>query len=374
MARDDGEVELYAIDHLRHALDRRNGRLDPRPASDVRPFHRMRVASSAWGIALHTDARLLAVSSNDHCVTFVEFGLVDSDTRPVDTVVHVLNGDANIPAIAFCNSGADPDGCWLLTTDIDGVCRLIHRHSLGVIPMFRCGPASDVESATLDPLQCAGWGIAFLDLRAFPLDPQHESPVQSDAAVPQRSPISVLSGVTPPPDLSIHPPSSTSPAPASETSTHNNSASTCSASTLLSVLSLPILYTSAHTLHLLRTRSLCFGLIPYSTGHPLARLNLLAHIPPLGLLFVASQHGILHLLALARATPASAACTLRHVSHWELPSPLAGVAASPVPGAHGAARWRVVAEGVDGAVWAAEVTRRMGGHDVEDDGVDSLVV
>lgn len=43
--------------------------------------------------------------------------------RPKNERLLVQNGSANIPGIAFCNTGHDPEGRWLLTTDLDGLTR-----------------------------------------------------------------------------------------------------------------------------------------------------------------------------------------------------------------------------------------------------------
>lgn len=171
--------------------------------ADVRPLFQRNVGISAWGLAIHTQARMIAVSSNRHEVTVFRFGLVDDqldssnsppkrdrtahdgqsnsghgqespddnvDSRPdrdADVTRQVLNGEANIPHVSFCNTGDDPDGRWLLTTDISGVCRAIDLHKFALVQAFRFGPSIGTpHGGGYDRLN-AGWGIIFLDKRSF---------------------------------------------------------------------------------------------------------------------------------------------------------------------------------------------------------------
>lgn len=170
-------------------------------ADNVKPIFQKNVGISAWGLAIHAQARILAVSSNRHEVTIFRFGLVDQvqpsnssrrtrkakldpqsgeaepegddaaeprQERKTDVTRQVLNGEANIPHIAFCNTGDDPDGRWLLTTDISGVCRAIDLHRFTLVQAFRFGPALAATpiGGSYDRMN-AGWGIMFLDTRSF---------------------------------------------------------------------------------------------------------------------------------------------------------------------------------------------------------------
>jgi hypothetical protein len=202
--RDDGDVEVFLVRHIVHAIttriDRHDTTQDP-VADNVKPLFLRNVGISAWGLAIHAEARILAVSSNRHEVTIFRFGLVDEnddaqssrkqsrstddngsskwdehrrednvDTRPerkTDVTRQVLNGQANIPHIAFCNTGDDPDGRWLLTTDISGVCRAIDLHTFTLVQAFRFGPPFVAEHGGRYDRMNAGWGIMFLDTRSF---------------------------------------------------------------------------------------------------------------------------------------------------------------------------------------------------------------
>lgn len=202
--RDDGDVEIFLVRHIVHAIATRVNRNDitQDPVADnVKPLFLRNVGISAWGLAIHAEARIIAVSSNRHEVTIFRFGLVDEhdegqrsrkqakpaddsqssrwdeerrednvDSRPerkTDVTRQVLNGEANIPHIAFCNTGDDPDGRWLLTTDISGVCRAIDLHSFTLVQAFRFGPSFIAQNGGQYDRMNAGWGIMFLDTRSF---------------------------------------------------------------------------------------------------------------------------------------------------------------------------------------------------------------
>jgi hypothetical protein len=202
--RDDGDVEVFLVRHILHAIATRisthETTQDP-VADNVKPLFLRNVGISAWGLAIHTQARILAVSSNRHEVTIFRFGLVDAfdeddglrkqaktsddsqasgwdeerredntDLRPerkTDVTRQVLNGEANIPHIAFCNTGDDTDGRWLLTTDISGVCRAIDLHRFALVQAFRFGPTFVTTNGSRYDRMNAGWGIMFLDTRSF---------------------------------------------------------------------------------------------------------------------------------------------------------------------------------------------------------------
>lgn len=202
--RDDGDVEVFLVRHIVHAISTRVSRHDASEdpvADNVKPLFLRNVGISAWGLAIHTEARIIAVSSNRHEVTIFRFGLVDEfddvktprkqakstddgqsnkwdeerrednvDSRPerkTDVTRQVLNGEANIPHIAFCNTGDDPDGRWLLTTDISGVCRAIDLHNFTLVQAFRFGPSFIAPNGGPYDRMNAGWGIMFLDTRSF---------------------------------------------------------------------------------------------------------------------------------------------------------------------------------------------------------------
>ncbi|GAB7340771.1 hypothetical protein MBLNU457_7144t1 [Dothideomycetes sp. NU457] len=192
VVRDDGDVDAYLIRHLAEAIARRRSpgvTLTPL-ASEVRPFFHQNVGNSAWGLAIHTDARIIAVSSNNHEFNIFAFALLDKAELPsevlpddsqgtssgrdsthvawkrtVDEHYVIPNGDENIPCIAFCNTGHDPDGKWLLTTDISGLVQAWDIHNRDSGQALRMG--QDTEVVFGFDHENAGWGLAFLDPRSF---------------------------------------------------------------------------------------------------------------------------------------------------------------------------------------------------------------
>lgn len=129
---------------------------DDLPVEDVRAYFTGNVGASAWGLAIHTEARLFAVSANSHDITIFAFALGDqlseessSDSEEDDfesdledlianadwnhldgppapgqrasqNLQIVLSGHINnIPNIAVCNTNADPEGKYLVSTDIE---------------------------------------------------------------------------------------------------------------------------------------------------------------------------------------------------------------------------------------------------------------
>jgi hypothetical protein len=202
VVRDDGDVDAFLTRHIVQAIERRNepGSTIGIQGDEIRPFFQSNVGISAWGLAIHSEARILATSSNAHEVRVFKFGLLKTDDvelsptghhhsssdarsqssngkaqqqqqqqqqRDTDVTHHVLNGQTNIPYISFCNTGDDPEARWLLTTDISGVCRVMDLHSLEPVQAFRFGRSfATAQSGGFDRLN-AGWAIMFLDRRSF---------------------------------------------------------------------------------------------------------------------------------------------------------------------------------------------------------------
>ena len=219
--RDDGDVDVFLVRHVVHAIKTRipGGVTEDLTADNVKPIFQRNVGISAWGLAIQSQARVIAVSSNSHEVTVFRFGLIDETVTPSrpprkggrrrrsaavttprldEAVAHkaghpegleespaspsdhdgrskrtsdvtrqVLNGEANIPHIAFCNTGDDPDARWLLTTDISGVCRVMDLDKFRLTQAFRFGPSFALGShGQHDPVN-SGWGLMFLDKRSF---------------------------------------------------------------------------------------------------------------------------------------------------------------------------------------------------------------
>ena len=191
VVRDDGDVDAFLIRHVVQAIERRaeHGSTIGVVADEIRTIFQSNVGISAWGLAIHSHARILATSSNMHEVRVFKFGLLHvddesteddsvlptvgsnesgrTDQRETDVTETVLNGESNIPYISFCNTGDDPEARWLLTTDISGVCRVMDLHLSQPVQAFRFGRSfMSPNTGGFDRLN-AGWALMFLDRRSF---------------------------------------------------------------------------------------------------------------------------------------------------------------------------------------------------------------
>lgn len=138
---------------------------------DVRPFFTHWVHESAWGLSIHKNARMLAVSSNkprhqsalgfNAAITVFAFALTTSDDSTVRAsnaeLLSMAEGESdwklwtlnptyptkkpdrsvnwktrleahpcNIPSVSFVNSEDDCEGDYLLSTDIEGITKCWH--------------------------------------------------------------------------------------------------------------------------------------------------------------------------------------------------------------------------------------------------------
>ncbi len=151
VACDDGDVLGFRIDEIHQAIERRRESDCPGTiyGNDVRHFFLKNVGKSAWGLAVHTEARKIAVSANTYCVMVFEFGLASKDEekdqqqasdgvglplspspRDQDRSYTLSGQHGNIPCVAFCNTGEDPEGRFLACGDITGVTYIwdLHPH------------------------------------------------------------------------------------------------------------------------------------------------------------------------------------------------------------------------------------------------------
>ena len=78
---DDGDVLAFTTDTIMTAVERRRrpDNAQDRVADEVRPFFHAHVCRSAWGLAVHTMARKIAVSANTHKITVFAFALNESE-------------------------------------------------------------------------------------------------------------------------------------------------------------------------------------------------------------------------------------------------------------------------------------------------------
>jgi hypothetical protein len=166
LATDSGNVTGYEVEKIFEALARCERFKYPRPfkGAEVKPFFTENVELSAWGLATHKFARLIAVSSNTGLITVFAFAMVDepSDGKRTSVSTEAFNlpslnnsGDSeqtwlyidapvelnelkkqmpnhrrrnlritytghfeNIPCVSFANFDLDPNGIWMVSTDI----------------------------------------------------------------------------------------------------------------------------------------------------------------------------------------------------------------------------------------------------------------
>ena len=156
---DDGDVIALTTRSLAYELERIEiGRTGFN--STLRAFLHCNVGMSAWGIAIHKEARLIAVSANTHAITVFAFALGQKHSSNSSEVSSLNSADAqdiedevlrsgedgwhdagpsglsrdrsrdqsctlyghtcNIPSIDFCNTEDDPLGNYLISMDIQG--------------------------------------------------------------------------------------------------------------------------------------------------------------------------------------------------------------------------------------------------------------
>jgi hypothetical protein len=212
VATDSGNIAAYHTKAIRDAIEKDPYKYSADGRSDfvgVRAFFSHWVHESAWGLAIHTEARMIAVSANtpystpsqdDHAkITVFAFALTgqvdaehsvhdDAAARPLEQLEWkawvpnpyepwlgdrshnyktVLSGHVdNIPNISFINSSHDRDGNWLLSTDIGGRMKLWH------IWIRRCYKSWDFSipdnpATALEDVVERGWMVLALDPASF---------------------------------------------------------------------------------------------------------------------------------------------------------------------------------------------------------------
>lgn len=170
LATDSGNVTGYRTQHILKAIQdtkaerqkaKESGRKPGPPDVDVSTFFSEFVGISAWGLAIHKYARLIAVGANTTDITVFAFALADEpesssgdeddsfdlgddlnlqsqdwmtirhpqdleelglspDRRRSRNLRLILEGHyTNIPNIAFLNSDLDLEGNWLVSVDIE---------------------------------------------------------------------------------------------------------------------------------------------------------------------------------------------------------------------------------------------------------------
>ncbi len=220
---DDGDVIGYRVEHIQDALLRRRttGKcpLEPVHEDEIKVFLRRNVGASAWGLAVHREARMIAISANTHQITIIAYALVDpsspsddpasqslanlksklaqdsSNSRESDDII-VLRADSNTPAVAFNNTGDDPTGRWLISSSIDGKTMIWDLHGIPhrtrlarTIRLGWCASKNpSMPAPRLGPGFCscidrssfphAGWGAMALNIQSAYEMPHAEAMLQ----------------------------------------------------------------------------------------------------------------------------------------------------------------------------------------------------
>lgn len=206
LATDSGNVCGYLVENIFAYIESAKQRGDARPivGPQIDPFFCESVEMSAWGLAVHKYARLIAVSANTGVITVFAFALADTDVESDDhweglplsfeqNWFHIkeevefralydlyykkrhrsrnlklsFEGHfTNIPSVSFLNSDLDSDGMWMVSTDIENhifVWAIWQEH----------GPVAERDFSDGDPLpelsnvRKRGWNVLALDPRSF---------------------------------------------------------------------------------------------------------------------------------------------------------------------------------------------------------------
>lgn len=234
---DDGDVIGYRTEEIQRVVDRERERDEDLDAlgleEPVRTFLHRNVGASAWGLAIHREARMIAISANTHKVTVIAYALTQPDDvsdcstsssgselgdcseeedaqdfpspRRQDHVI-VLPARHNVPSVSFNNSGDDPSGRWLSSCSINGETLIWDLHSpdkpVRTIRLGFCASVKDPTKAPqLAPGSCAClrpsnfphavWSTMFLDATTA-----YENPALQDSVIPSNRPLPYIKDVS----------------------------------------------------------------------------------------------------------------------------------------------------------------------------------
>ncbi|KAI9375862.1 hypothetical protein BJX61DRAFT_492799 [Aspergillus egyptiacus] len=215
LATDSGNVCGYRVEAIFSALKRatESGKTRPVDGAEVMPFFLEYVGASAWGLAIHKYARLIAVSANSELVTVFAFALVNpasgrnDDTLPelaeddeftdvgqtwldvrtdeqLQQLKHLMPGQhrtrniklsyaghfSNIPSVSFLNCDLDPNGTWMVSTDIENKV-LVWKvwEDLGPFNIYYFNQETYRSFPNTLRSDDRGWSVIALDPRSFQL-------------------------------------------------------------------------------------------------------------------------------------------------------------------------------------------------------------
>ncbi|KAF2119167.1 hypothetical protein BDV96DRAFT_372352 [Lophiotrema nucula] len=228
---DDGDTIGYSVTKIQRAVERRAAsevRDDDHLEEDVKVFLHRNAGISAWGLAVHQQGRMIALSANSHEVTVIAYALAnpsetdsdssDSSLESLPSSNDSLTGDfpfprrkdhiltlraqTNIPSISFDNNDTDPTGRWLFSSTIDGKTILWDLHNpeqpARILQLGHCVNVDDPCSRPTETCRCpdrdslphAAWHAMFVDPRscrkspsfqdAFGVEPTERAPCYWD--------------------------------------------------------------------------------------------------------------------------------------------------------------------------------------------------
>ncbi|OJJ43832.1 hypothetical protein ASPZODRAFT_135859 [Penicilliopsis zonata CBS 506.65] len=217
---DSGNVCGYHVESIFSALERaeKEGSKTPLDGSQVDPFFVEFVERSAWGIATHKFARLIAVSSNTAHITVFAFALVDPTAEHSEGSLSDFENDGqtwievddpsrfiqlrrvgflknrshnikltytghstNIPSVSFLNSDIDPNGNWMVSTDIDNK-MFVWKIWESLSPFNEYDFEGEDYIPGLFDGTSRGWSVLALDPRAFRM---HDSITEACGGAPR---------------------------------------------------------------------------------------------------------------------------------------------------------------------------------------------
>lgn len=188
-AYDDGDVEAFYVHRFEEAMRKHTERAVPLEhlAAYMQSFFHVNVGASAWGLAVHKEQRLIAVSANSHLIYVFAFALVGESLpgghqeedlqdawvlaqglwlkrRQKDRFLVLQGHEANIPCITFDAK---------LASDESYFPRLISADITGRVVVWDV--ETGVKLSVLDPHHAhhdfdtmrAGWALLCLDPRSF---------------------------------------------------------------------------------------------------------------------------------------------------------------------------------------------------------------
>lgn len=176
VACDDGDVMGYRTEVIHRALERQSRQFEPPSEVDVPVFLRCNVGASAWGLAIHREARIIAISANTHQITIIAYALSDDDDgldiehhsrgRPKlstespflrqEETIFTLSAENNLPALSFYGNS----GRWLLSSCVDGktvLWDLYMRKEAATYQLGWCKSAKEISKAP--GYNSLGWGF-----------------------------------------------------------------------------------------------------------------------------------------------------------------------------------------------------------------------